>query len=290
MGETDILTLLQNTFNFDKVHEDSKRRTEICRSVLQPFKQCKFSECLFAHSICELRPRVYDKGAFKKTKCLKFDGGCGYGRRCLYTHDEKIYEISPSVKLMFSETERLFRIVHDQGDGTVATYVLETDANYQEDSSKKFIEALWIYISDQRQLKIANLNIQRRPKGEKGKVLTRENPHADNCAPQLSPTESIVSSPVIYTYTRESTPEAYYIDSLGVMDDYLTRESYDTFDDFGLDDSIPRQILVELFQLRSKLEVSESENVRLRNELQHLQSSLPKVFRNTSDISSLQYI
>jgi len=201
-------------------------------------------------------------------------------------------KLTTTVKLMFSETERLFRIVHDQGDGTVATYVLETDANYQEDSSKKFIEKLWIYISDQRQLKIANLNIQRRPKGEKGKVLTRENPHADNCAPQLSPTESIVSSPVIYTYTRESTPEAYYIDSLGVVDDYLTRESYDrdTFDDFGLDDSIHRQILVELFQLRSKLKVSESENVRLRNELQHFQSLLPKVFRNTSDISSLQYI
>jgi len=279
MGETEVLNILENTFNFNKVYQDSKRRTEICRSVLQPFKSCKFSECLFAHSISELRPRVYDKGAFKKTKCLKYDGVCGYGRRCLYCHDEKIYEISPSVKLMFSETERLFRIVHDQGDGTVATYALESDANYQEDSSKKFIESLWVYISDQHRLKIANLNTHRNLKKKKAKKLAKKESDNEEQDPDLSPARSSISSPEAYTYTRESTPESYYMDTINVVDDYSARKSYDgyTFDDeYGLDNNISGQILVELFQLRNKLARSENDNIKLRKKNQHLRSIVYK--------------
>lgn len=137
---------LELVFDFDTVHEATKAKTELCRAVLRPFRMCKFQNCHFAHGIKQLKPKVHNKLFFKATKCMKFHSGCKYNVRCSYIHDEKSYTISPTTRLLFSQSERVFRIVHDQGNDTVAVYTLETDANYQEKMSQNLIESLWAFV------------------------------------------------------------------------------------------------------------------------------------------------
>jgi len=137
---------LELVFDFDKVHEATKAKTELCRAVLRPFRMCGFHNCHFAHSIQQLKPKVHNKLFFKATKCMKFISGCKYSVRCSYVHDEKSYTITPTTKLLFSQAERVFRIVHDQGNKTVAVYTLETDGNYQEQMSQDLIESLWAFV------------------------------------------------------------------------------------------------------------------------------------------------
>lgn len=141
--------MLERVFDLDHCkHEKTKAKTELCRAILQPSGYCNFKNCHFAHSIKELRPKILNKTFFKQTKCMKFSSGCKYGPRCSYIHDEKSYKITNKTTLLFSQAERVFRIVHDHGNNGVAVYTLETDGNYQEKIGRDLIETLWAFVKE----------------------------------------------------------------------------------------------------------------------------------------------
>lgn len=145
-GATRLLQVLYSSFNFKTHYEDSKHKSEICRAAFQTSSQCKFkNDCDFAHDIRELRPRVFDFSNFKRQKCCNWATGCQYSTRCLYLHDEESYEIDTGMILLHSKRERKFRIVRDQGDGTVCVFTLHSDGKPKDSLGKTVINSLWSF-------------------------------------------------------------------------------------------------------------------------------------------------
>jgi len=145
-GAERLLKVLHSSFNFKTHYEDSKHKSEICRAAFQASSQCKFkSDCDFAHDIRELRPRVFDLANFKRQKCCNWATGCQYATRCLYLHDEKSHEIETGMILLHSHKERKFRIVRDQGDGTVCVFTLHSDGKPKDALGKSVINSLWSF-------------------------------------------------------------------------------------------------------------------------------------------------
>lgn len=145
-GAERLLKVLHSSFNFKTHYEDSKHKSEICRAAFQASSQCKFKhDCDFAHDIRELRPRVFDLANFKRQKCCNWATGCQYATRCLYLHDEKSHEIETGMILLHSQKERKFRIVRDQGDGTVCVFTLHSDGKPKDALGKSVINSLWSF-------------------------------------------------------------------------------------------------------------------------------------------------
>jgi len=146
-GADRLLQVLYTSFNFKTHYEDSKHKSEICRAAFQASSQCKFKhDCDFAHDIRELRPRVFDFANFKRQKCCNWATGCQYSTRCLYLHDEKSHEIDTGMILLHSQKERKFRIVRDQGDGTVCVFTLHSDGKPKDATGKSVINSLWAFV------------------------------------------------------------------------------------------------------------------------------------------------
>jgi len=138
-----VLYLLNKTFNFDRCFEDAKHKTELCRTVRERRGCTWANSCDFAHHLHELQPRVFDGAAFKREHCCKFDNtGCSYGTRCLYIHDEVEHKLSKTVTILHSALERKFRVLHDQSNGTVCVFTIETDCRYMRDT-EQLIPMFW---------------------------------------------------------------------------------------------------------------------------------------------------
>jgi len=143
-GTQRLIAVIHRSFNYSNHYEDSKHKSEICRAAINVNRTCKYINCCdFAHEIQELRPRVFDTSNFKKAKCVNWWSGCQYGGRCLYIHDEKIFKLSEHMELLHSDKERKFRIVKDQGDGTVCVFSLHSDCRPKHASGKNLVDALW---------------------------------------------------------------------------------------------------------------------------------------------------
>lgn len=137
------------TFDFELLYEDSKHKSEICRAAYRPTSnECRFSKkCDFAHAIKELKPRVFDFTNFKKQRCRGFENnGCSYATRCLYLHDEKIYQLNDGITLLFSQTEKKFRMIRDQGNGTVCVFTLDYDRSPRDGEGMKVLKTLRNYV------------------------------------------------------------------------------------------------------------------------------------------------
>lgn len=147
------------TFNFDALYEDSKHKSEICRAAYRPnVKECRFSKkCDFAHAIDELKPRVFDLINFKKQPCRGFETGCPYKTRCLYLHDEKIYDLHEGITLLYSRTEKKFRMIRDQGNGTVCVFTIDSECSPKDELGMKVLNTLRDYV-DEKFEKISNQN------------------------------------------------------------------------------------------------------------------------------------
>lgn len=142
-----LLEILDPVFDFANLHEDAKRKTEICRAAYAAPKRCRFgAECDFAHSITELNPRVFDHINFKKQRCSKWPQSCQYNTRCLYLHDEKTFNISLRMKILYSRMERRFRIIHDQGNGTVCAFTIDSQCRPKDKPSQQCLRALWAMV------------------------------------------------------------------------------------------------------------------------------------------------
>lgn len=149
-GKIRLLNIVETVFDYGKHYEDSKHKSEICRAAVVRGRQCKYLDnCDFAHEIRQLCPRVFDLSNFKQQGCINWGAGCQYGVRCLYLHDEKVYELCPVTTLLYSRSERKFRIVRDQGDGTVCVHTIPTDCAAKRKLGRGLMKGLWSFVKEQ---------------------------------------------------------------------------------------------------------------------------------------------
>lgn len=139
-----------STLRLSQTFEDSKHKSELCKAAfVSGKKKCRFqSSCDFAHNIQELRPRVFDFMNYKKQDCSKWGKACQYGTRCLYLHDEEIWTLSERLQLLYSFQEHKFRIIHDQGNGTVCAFTLHSKSKISDKSGAHLLYMLWQYVQN----------------------------------------------------------------------------------------------------------------------------------------------
>jgi len=150
-----MLKLIKKSFNFSQLFEDTKKKSEVCRTATQN-KRCKFSGsfsggCDFAHSLEELCPRVFDKQSFKKTECSKWKLRCQYQTRCLYLHDEEKYPLDQEIYFLHSKSEHKFRIIRDQGNGTVSCFTIDDARTMSEELGHELVCCLWSFMNQDYQ-------------------------------------------------------------------------------------------------------------------------------------------
>lgn len=146
-GRERLQNLLHYVFNFGKLYEDAKHKSEICRAAFHHTRPCHFGQdCDFAHRISELCPRVFDHVNFKKQPCSNWKNSCSYGTRCLYLHDEKQIYVNSRMSILHSAREKKFRIIWDQGNGTVCAFTLDTDCRPKQQLGREVISSLWNFV------------------------------------------------------------------------------------------------------------------------------------------------